>query len=62
MASKAKSGGKKKDKVIIMSLQCTACKEINYVSRKNRVNHPDRIELNKYCKTCKTAVNHKETK
>ncbi|MFA6423161.1 MAG: 50S ribosomal protein L33 [Patescibacteria group bacterium] len=62
MAETKKSGGKKKDKVIIVTMQCTECKEHNYVSKKNKINHPDRLEMNKYCKKCKKATAHKETK
>lgn len=29
---------------------------------KNKKNDPDRIELKKYCKFCKTHTSHKETK
>lgn len=47
------------DRVI---LECTECKRRNYVTFKNKQNTPDRVELKKYCKFCKTHTNHKETK
>jgi large subunit ribosomal protein L33 len=32
-----------------ITLACTECKERNYITRKNRRNDPDRIELKKFC-------------
>jgi large subunit ribosomal protein L33 len=32
-----------------ITLACTECKERNYITRKNRRNDPDRLELKKYC-------------
>lgn len=45
-----------------ITLACTECKQRNYDSYKNKKNDPDRIELKKYCKFCKTHTVHKETK
>jgi large subunit ribosomal protein L33 len=45
-----------------VTLACTECKQRNYVSSKNKKNNTERIELNKYCKFCKTHTAHKETK
>jgi large subunit ribosomal protein L33 len=45
-----------------ISLQCTKCNEINYITRKNSKKHPDRIELSKFCSSCRAATTHKETK
>lgn len=45
-----------------VTLACTECKNRNYVTTKNKKNTPDRIELKKYCKFCKTHTIHKETK
>jgi len=33
-----------------VTLACTECKQRNYVSKKNKKNDPDRIEMNKHCK------------
>ena len=30
-------------------LKCTECGEENYINTKNKRNHPDRMEVNKYC-------------
>ena len=32
-----------------ITLECTECKERNYISKKNKRNNPDRLEVNKYC-------------
>lgn len=43
-------------------LECTECKNRNYNTKKNKKNTPDRIEMSKYCNTCKKHTTHKETK
>lgn len=45
-----------------VTLACTECKQRNYDTMKNKKNNPDRIEMQKYCKFCKTHTLHKETK
>ena len=45
-----------------ITMACTECKERNYITRKNRRNDPDRMELKKYCKWCRKHTPHKETK
>ena len=37
-----------------ITMACTECKERNYITRKNRRNDPDRMELKKYCPRCRT--------
>lgn len=37
-----------------VTLACTECKQRNYDTMKNRKNTPDRIEMNKYCRFCKS--------
>lgn len=56
MAKKAKT---KREKII---LECTECKTRGYNTTKNKANDPDRLELKKYCNTCKKTTTHKETK
>jgi len=46
----------------LIKLSCSKCKEINYWSRKNKKKVERKIELKKYCKFCKVATPHKETK
>ena len=36
-----------------ITLACTECKERNYITKKNRRNDPDRIELKKFCPRCR---------
>ena len=45
-----------------ITLACTECKNRNYVSKKNKKNDPDRIEMKKHCKFCRKHTLHKETK
>lgn len=45
-----------------ITLECTECKQRNYVADKNKKNTTDRVELKKYCKFCKKHTVHKETK
>ena len=45
-----------------VTLACTQCKERNYITKKNRRNTPDRLELKKYCPRCKASTVHKETR
>ncbi len=45
-----------------ITLACTECKQRNYITKKNKKNDPDRIEINKYCKFCRKHTPHKETK
>jgi large subunit ribosomal protein L33 len=45
-----------------ITLACTECKERNYITRKNRRNDPDRLELKKFCPRCRTHQSHRETR
>ncbi len=45
-----------------ITLACSECKERNYITRKNRRNDPDRLEINKYCPRCSRKTAHKETR
>jgi len=53
---------KKGENRLIIHLACTACQERNYVTQKNKKNDTGRLELNKYCPTCRKHTGHKETK
>jgi large subunit ribosomal protein L33 len=44
----------------IFGFTCSVCKSQNYISEKNKVNTPDKIELKKYCPKCKKHTVHKE--
>ena len=45
-----------------ITLECTECKERNYLSNKNKRNNPDRIEVKKYCPRQRKVTLHRETK
>lgn len=45
-----------------ITLACTECKNRNYVSKKNKKNDPDRLEMKKHCRHCNKHTLHKETK
>ena len=45
-----------------ITLACTECKERNYITKKNRRNDPDRLEMKKFCPRCRTHTAHRETR
>ncbi len=45
-----------------ITLACQECKHRNYITRKNRRNDPDRMELKKYCPNCRKHQPHRETR
>ncbi|MDR0433449.1 MAG: 50S ribosomal protein L33 [Gracilibacteraceae bacterium] len=47
---------------VAITLACTECKNRNYQTIKNKKNDPDRLEIKKFCKTCRVHTVHKETK
>lgn len=42
-------------------LKCSVCGRFNYLTTRNKVNTPEKLNLNKYCKNCKKATPHKES-
>ena len=42
--------------------RCTECGNENYIGTKNKRNHPDRMEIKKYCKKCNKKTVHKKKK
>ena len=46
----AKKSGDVRPKI---TLACTECKERNYITKKNRRNNPDRMEMAKFCPRCR---------
>ena len=46
----------------IVTLACTECKRRNYSTTRNKKTTPDRLELRKYCRFCRTHTVHRETK
>ena len=45
-----------------ITLACVECKHRNYITKKNRRNDPDRMELKKFCSNCRTHRAHRETR
>ena len=45
-----------------ITLACSECKERNYITKKNRRNTPDRLEMKKYCSRCNLSTSHRETR
>lgn len=45
-----------------ITLACSECKERNYITKKNRRNTPDRLDLAKYCPRCHKSTAHRETR
>ena len=45
-----------------ITLACEECKHRNYITKKNRRNDPDRMEMKKFCPNCGTHRLHKETR
>ena len=45
-----------------ITLACTECKERNYITKKNRRNDPDRLDMKKFCPTCGHHTDHRETR
>lgn len=52
----------KKENREALGLQCTVCKEINYLTSKNKTNTANKLELKKHCPRCNKTTLHKERK
>jgi large subunit ribosomal protein L33 len=46
----------------IISLECGQCKNRNYTTTKNKRKSQDKLELSKFCPTCRKHTDHKEGK
>jgi large subunit ribosomal protein L33 len=53
---------KKKADRMVITLECTECRERNYSTEKNRRNDPARLELRKFCPRCRIQRLHRETR
>ena len=62
---------KKKSTRILIIMECTECRSnlqkrsagiSRYLTKKNRRNNPERLELKKYCPHCNKPTLHKEIK
>lgn len=49
----------------LVAMICQGCKSQNYVTQRNKVNMDvkgnGKLEIKKWCKTCKKQVKHKES-
>lgn len=45
-----------------MKIQCTVCKEFNYFLKKTKAMGDTKLEMSKFCNTCKKHTLHKENK
>ena len=52
----------KSDKRVRVTLECTECKERNYITMKSKVNDRERLEMKKYCSRPRAHTVHKETR
>jgi len=46
----------------IVSLACTACKRRNYSTTRNKKKTTERLEMKKFCPSCRAHTVHKESK
>jgi len=53
---------KGKENRTVVTLACTNCKHRNYTTSKNKKNNAERLELRKFCTTCRVHTAHRETK
>ena len=44
-----------------IGLVSAACGQQNYVSQKNKTNTPQKVNIKKYCPSCRKTTDHKET-
>jgi large subunit ribosomal protein L33 len=45
-----------------ITMACVECKNRNYITKKNRRNDPDRLEMKKFCPNCGRHQLHRETR
>jgi large subunit ribosomal protein L33 len=51
----------KKEQREMVALVCTECKSQNYITNRNKINTPEKLVMQKYCKRCKKHTQHKES-
>jgi large subunit ribosomal protein L33 len=47
---------------VTITLACTETGDRNYPTTKNKRNHPERMEMKKYCPRLKRVTLHRETR
>jgi large subunit ribosomal protein L33 len=53
---------KTKESRVVITLACSNCRQRNYSTSKNKRNTTERLELRKFCPTCRTHTIHRETR
>ena len=51
---------KKTGAVLKLALVCTVCRTRNYITSRNKLNTPEKLNLKKYCRKCRKVQEHKE--
>jgi len=51
----------KKEQREMLALVCTVCKSQNYITKRNKLNTPEKLVMKKYCRHCRKHTEHKET-
>jgi large subunit ribosomal protein L33 len=51
----------KKDQREMVAMACTVCKAHNYITKRNKINTPEKLVMSKYCRQCRKHTQHKET-
>ena len=51
----------KKDQRELVALVCPVCKNQNYITKRNKINTPEKLVMKKYCRHCRKHTEHKET-
>ncbi|GIU84361.1 MAG: 50S ribosomal protein L33 [Acidimicrobiales bacterium] len=52
----------KSERRVDVILECTECKRRNYITKKNKNNDRERLELRKYCRWDRRHTIHRETR
>ncbi|HXX59277.1 MAG TPA: 50S ribosomal protein L33 [Dehalococcoidales bacterium] len=52
----------KSENRVLITLACTECKERTYTTFKNKRNDSQRMELKKYCPSCRKQQLHREVR
>lgn len=52
----------KSERRVDVILECTECKRRNYITKKNKNNDRERLELRKYCRWDRRHTLHRETR
>ena len=45
-----------------ITMACEDCKQRNYITKKNKQNTTERLELKKYCRFCRKHTTHRESR